>query len=219
MDGEDFEFVVKNVSPNGVQSILTYDDESEPFAFFFAHRITESRYAGSLVFLDVVDKLDELPWQPTALNVADILATKMQVQLDRIEVFSRFEPADHGQPEIRQNRVNRDGPDYESYALQVDACAEIEDEEVAEDDYWPVAKLECIMDSEPPVVAILMQDPTLCTDDNVQHFVDWLWRTLGWKEDVAVAICMPAQSLGLLQLSEPEEQDGSDEQDMETHLS
>ncbi|MFN7627280.1 MAG: hypothetical protein ACK5PZ_10650 [Pirellula sp.] len=206
MDGEDFEFVVKNVSPNGVQAILTYDGENEPFAFFFAHRVTESGYAGSLVFLDAVDKLDELPWQPTALNVADILDTNMQVQLDRIEVFSRFEPTNIGQPEIRQNRVNRDSPDYDSYALQVDACAEedYEDGEADEEDYWPVAKLECVMDSEPPVVAILMQDPTLCTDDNVQHFVDWLWRSLGWKEDVAVAICMPAQSLGLLQLGEPD---------------
>lgn len=204
MDGEDFEFVVKNASDNGLQALLTYDGQAEPFAFFFGHRKSGDRYSGSLVYLDPVDQIDEVPWEPTVLNIADILQSNMSVVLDDVEVFSRFDPTNVGQPEMRQNRVSRDSMEYESYALQINAIAEedLQDGEAPEEDYWPVAKLECLMDSKPSVVAILMQDPTLCTDENIQHFVQWLWRTLGWTSEVEVSVCIPAQSLGLLQIND-----------------
>jgi hypothetical protein len=206
MDGVDFEFVVKNASENGLQALLTYDGQTEPFAFFFGHRLASNRYSGTLVYLDPVDQIDQLPWEPTVLNLADILQTNMSVLLDDVEVFSRFEPTEIGQPEMRQNRVVRDSTGFESYSLQVTAIAEedLQAGEHTDEDYWPVAKLECLMDSEPPVVAILMQDPTLCTDENIQHFVQWLWRTLEWNSSVAVSVCIPAQSLGLLQINDNE---------------
>jgi hypothetical protein len=205
MDGEDFEFVIKNASDHGIQAILTYEGHAEPFAFFFSHRTSPKGYSGTLVYLDPADHIDEVPWEPTVLNIADILQTNMSVMLENVEVFARFDPENIGQPEVRQNRVSRSSMDYESYSLQINAIAEedVVDGQGDEEDYWPVAKLECVMDSTPPVVAILMQDPTLCTDENIQHFVGWLWRTVGWTSEVEVSVCIPALSLGQLQINEP----------------
>ena len=210
MDRDDFEFVVKNQSETGLQAILIYDGQSDPFAFFFGHRLNEQGYSGTLVFLDPVDSLDEVPWNETVLNIADILDTNVGVQLLDIEVLSRFDPTDISQPKMRHNRISRTTVDYESYELQVEGI-ETEDFEKFEqagetpDDeaYWPVAKIECIMDSTPPVAAIFIQDEDLCTDEHTQHFVNWLAHSVQWPKEIAISICMPAQSLGRLELEKP----------------
>ncbi|MFM8400290.1 MAG: hypothetical protein ACKOAH_20865, partial [Pirellula sp.] len=81
MDGEDYELVIKNQSATGLQAILIYEGQTEPFAFFFAHQVTEQSYSGTLVFLDQADVLDNLPWDPTVLNIAGILDANLSVQL------------------------------------------------------------------------------------------------------------------------------------------
>lgn len=90
MDGEDFELVIKNQSDTGLQAILIYQGQSEPFAFFFAHQVSEQAYSGSLVFLDPAESLDELAWEPTVLNIAGILDANLNVQLLDVEVLCRF---------------------------------------------------------------------------------------------------------------------------------
>jgi hypothetical protein len=220
MDGDDFEFIIKNQSSTGLQAILVYDGEEDPFAFFFGHRLTEEGYSGSLVFLDPAESLKEIPWEPTLLNIADILDTNMGIQLLDAEVMSRFDPAQIEQPSMRHNRISRASVDYESYELQIEAIATADFERAEQagekpDDeaYWPVAKVECIMDSTPPVAAIFMQDASLCTDEHTQDFVNWLGHAVKWPEGIRVSICMPAQSLGSVEIASKEE--GSKEQESE----
>jgi len=216
MDGDDFEFIIKNQSSTGLQAVLIYDGQEDPFAFFFGHKISEQGYSGTLVFLDPAQSLDEIPWEPTILNVADILDTNMSVQLLDVEIMARFDPTEIEQPTMRHNRISRTTVDYESFELQIEAIAtedfeklensddESSEQALGEDSYWPVAKAECIMDSEPPVAAILMQDESLCTDEHTQHFVNWLGHAVKWPDSIRVSICMPALSLGRIELEKPQ---------------
>ena len=216
MDGDDFEFIIKNQSSTGVQAVLIYDGQEDPFAFFFGHKLSEQGYSGTLVFLDPAESLDEIPWEPTILNVADILDTNMSVQLLDVEIMARFDPSEIEQPTMRHNRISRTTVDYESFELQIEAIAtedfeklensgdESSEQALGADAYWPVAKAECIMDSEPPVAAILMQDASLCTDEHTQHFVNCLGHAVKWPDSIRVSICMPAQSLGRIELEKPQ---------------
>ncbi|MCY3007095.1 MAG: hypothetical protein NTV29_14115 [Planctomycetota bacterium] len=212
MDGEDFELVIKNQSSTGLQAILINQGQSDPFAFFFGHKISPQEYSGSLVFLDPAESLEDLPWEPVVLNIAGILDANLGLQLLDVEVLCRFDPTEVSQPKMRQNRISRTTVDFESYELQIEA---IETEvfqqfeqrgELPEDSsYWPVAKAECLMDSQPPVIAVLMQDESLCTDEHTQHFVNWLAHSMQWPKDIQVTVCMPARSLGRLELEIPSE--------------
>jgi protein translocase SecG subunit len=164
MDGEDFELVIKNQSSTGLQAVLIYQGQSDPFAFFFGHKITEQEYSGSLVFLDPAESLEDLPWEPVVLNIAGILDANLGLQLFDVEVLCRFDPVEVSQPQMRQNRISRTTVDFESYELQIEAIeTEVFEQfdqqgEVPDDQsYWPVAKAECLMDSDPPVIAVLMQ--------------------------------------------------------------
>ncbi|MFM8573497.1 MAG: hypothetical protein ACKOAU_18020 [Pirellula sp.] len=211
MDGEDFELVIKNQSDTGLQAILIYQGQSEPFAFFFAHQVSEQAYSGSLVFLDPAESLDELAWEPTVLNIAGILDANLSVQLLDIEVLCRFDPEQISQPEMRHNRISRSTVDYESYELQIEAIetdvfeqAEQAGQVPSDDDYWPVAKVECIMDCDPPVIAVFIQDEDLCTDENTNHFVNWLAQSVGFPKGIQVPVCMPARSLGRAELERPD---------------
>ncbi|MFN9507516.1 MAG: hypothetical protein ACK6AO_00765 [Planctomycetota bacterium] len=211
MDGEDFELVIKNQSDTGLQAILIYEGQSEPFAFFFAHQVTEQSYAGTLVFLDQASSLDELPWEQTVLNVAGILDANLSVQLLDVEVQSRFDPKQIAQPQMRHNRISRSTVDYESYELQIEGVetsvfeqAEQAGETPSDDAYWPVAKVECVMDADPPVIAVLIQDEDLCTDEHTQHFVNWLANAVQFPKEIQVTVCMPARSLGRAELDKPD---------------
>jgi hypothetical protein len=113
---------------------------------------------------------------------------------------------------MRQNRISRTTVDFESYELQIEAIEtevfeQFDQQGQAPDDqsYWPVAKAECLMDSDPPVIAVLMQDESLCTDEHTQHFVNWLAHSMQWPKEIQVTVCMPARSLGRLELELPSE--------------
>lgn len=210
MDGEDFELVIKNQSETGLQAILIYEGQSEPFAFFFAHRISDQSYSGSLVFLDQAESLDEISWEPTVLNIAGILDANLSVQLQEVEVLCRFDPEQISQPEMRHNRISRSTVDFESYELQIEAIetnvfeqAEQAGQSPSDDAYWPVAKVECVMDADPPVIAVFIQDEDLCTDEHTQHFVNWLANAVSFPQDIQVTVCMPARSLGRAELEKP----------------
>ena len=210
MDGEDFELVIKNQSKTGLQAILIYEGQSEPFAFFFGHQVSEQSYSGTLVFLDPAESLEHIPWEPTVLNIAGILDANLSVQLADVEVLCRFDPTEISQPEMRHNRISRSTVDYESYELQIEAIEtsvfeQAEQNGVKPDDeaYWPVAKVECVMDAEPPVAAVLIQDEDLCTDEDTQHFVNWLANSLSFPREIQVTVCMPARSLGRAELEKP----------------
>lgn len=210
MDGEDYELVIKNQSATGLQAILIYEGQTEPFAFFFAHQVTEQTYSGTLVFLDQADVLDNLPWEPTVLNIAGILDANLSVQLLDVEVFSRFDPKEITQPQMRHNRISRSTVDYESYELQIEGVdtsvfeqAEQSGQTPSDEAYWPIGKVECMMDSDPPVLAVLIQDEDLCTDDHTQHFVNWLANAVQFPKDIQVTVCMPARSLGRAELEKP----------------
>ncbi len=212
MDGEDFELVLKNQSSTGLQAVLIYQGQSDPFAFFFGHKITEQEYSGSLVFLDPAESLEDLPWEPVVLNIAGILDANLGLQLFDVEVLCRFDPTEVSQPQMRQNRISRTTVDFESYELQIEAIEtevfeQFDQQGQAPDDqsYWPVAKAECLMDSDPPVIAVLMQDESLCTDEHTQHFVNWLAHSMQWPKEIQVTVCMPARSLGRLELELPSE--------------
>lgn len=211
MDGEDFELVIKNQSKTGLQAILIYEGQSEPFAFFFGHQISDQSYSGSLVFLDPAESLDDLPWEPTVLNIAGILDANLEMQLVDVEVLCRFDPTQVSQPEMRHNRISRATVDYESYELQIEAIetsvfeqAEQAGIKPSDDAYWPVAKVECVMDAEPPVAAVLIEDEDLCTDEDTQHFVNWLANSLSFPREIQVTVCMPARSLGRAELEKPD---------------
>jgi hypothetical protein len=212
MDGEDFELVIKNQSSTGLQAVLIYQGQSDPFAFFFGHKITEQEYSGSLVFLDPAESLEDLPWEPVVLNIAGILDANLGLQLFDVEVLCRFDPVEVSQPQMRQNRISQTTVDFKSYELQIEAIeTEVFEQfdqqgEVPDDQsYWPVAKAECLMDSDPPVIAVLMQDESLCTDEHTQHFVNWLAHSMQWPKEIEVTVCMPARSLGRLELEIPSE--------------
>jgi hypothetical protein len=207
MDGEDFELVIKNQSATGLQATLIYEGQSDPFAFFFAHKVSEESYSGTLVFLDPAESLGELAWEPTVLNIAGILDANMGVVLMDVEVLCRFDPQNISQPEMRHNRISRSTVDYDSYELQIEAIetdvfeqAEQAGQTPNDDAYWPVAKVECVMDADPPVIAVFIQDPALCTDEHTQHFVNWLANAAQFPKDIQATVCMPAQSLGRAEL-------------------
>jgi hypothetical protein len=164
------------------------------------------------VFLDPAESLEDLPWEPVVLNIAGILDANLGLQLFDVEVLCRFDPSEVSQPQMRQNRISRTTVDFESYELQIEAIeTEVFEQfdqqgEVPDDQsYWPVAKAECLMDSDPPVIAVLMQDESLCTDEHTQHFVNWLAHSMQWPKEIQVTVCMPARSLGRLELELPSE--------------
>jgi hypothetical protein len=212
MDGEDFELVIKNQSSTGLQAVLIYEGQSDPFAFFFAHQISQQSYAGTLVFLDPAESLDDLDWEPTVLNIAGILDANLQAQLMEVEVLCRFDPKEIAQPQMRHNRIARSTVDFESYELQIEAietnvfeAAEQAGQTPNEEAYWPVAKVECVMDADPPVIAVFIQDENLCTDEHTQHFVNWLANAVSFPKEIQVTVCMPARSLGRAELEKPQQ--------------
>jgi hypothetical protein len=108
---------------------------------------------------------------------------------------------------MRHNRISRSTVDYDSYELQIEAIetdvfeqAEQAGQTPNDDAYWPVAKVECVMDADPPVIAVFIQDPALCTDEHTQHFVNWLAHAAQFPKDIQATVCMPAQSLGRAEL-------------------
>ncbi|MFN6400009.1 MAG: hypothetical protein ACK449_08950 [Planctomycetota bacterium] len=164
------------------------------------------------MFLDPAESLDDLDWEPTVLNIAGILDANLQVQLMEVEVLCRFDPKEIAQPQMRHNRIARSTVDFESYELQIEAietnvfeAAEQAGQTPNEEAYWPVAKVECVMDADPPVIAVFIQDENLCTDEHTQHFVNWLANAVSFPKEIQVTVCMPARSLGRAELEKPQQ--------------
>lgn len=201
MSERDFGLADVVVSPTGAIFLLLFDDETSPSGIVVCQTNPDSS-AMQIVFFQPFDSYspEERHWIMGRLGL--MIKDETGFVPRQIHIFSTVYDRVLREPEELRLRASRSTLEP-SYYLTVRALSleNFESGAFEETNYSRAATVVCLDDLESPAVGIIFEDPLLDSQEEQDHFIEWLRGTLKWSDDVAIVFKICAR---LVAVAEPE---------------
>lgn len=187
----DFSVTVHAMAPHGFQADLMWEGEKSPFARICTHEVEPNKQDATLFV--VSEEISASPEEMTHIveQMARIMQSNLSTELSACTIFQRIEAPDPPiPPEARQMHISRSGELDVTHRLIIRSLADADFAAQRTDNelYRNVAIAECILNSSPPQVTIIMQDESLMTEPESEGLARWLARLLKWPSDTTIDI-------------------------------
>lgn len=197
----EFELIGVLGSRTGAVFQLVFDSHSNPSAIVISQRHSDYSALQILLF-DSIDSFSSASLEWLFGQVSVMIRNHTGFLPRQIHVFSTVYDRVLRDPQELRLRVSRSSLDP-SYYLTVAALSlqNFESGAFEETNYSRTATVFCMDDLEPRAVGIIFEDPLLDSEEEQDHFMEWLRGTLKWPDDVAIVFKVCAR---LVAIVEPE---------------
>lgn len=188
---KDFSVTVHSMDAQGFQADLTWEGTKSPFARFCAHEVGPKSQDASLFV--VTNDVTHSPEIMTYIveQMARLMLTELETELAACTVFQRIDTPNPPIPtETRHMHISLSGEIEKTHRLIIRSIAKenFDQENFDPKNYRNVAVAECLLNTQPPQVTIIMQDESLMTEQEAEGLARWLAKVMKWPKDTAIDI-------------------------------